>query len=56
MITDTFSSAWFLTRTRNFHWDNELLGEFKRLRSSDSEAVDESALIVQPVAGQVRRP
>lgn len=50
-------SDWYLSGAPNENWDNEtLLREFRRVKGSDFEAVDESGLMVDPNSGQAQLP
>jgi hypothetical protein len=49
-------SPWFVTGTHDPRWDDELVGELKRLRGSHFEAVDGASLMIDPDSGQVRQP
>ncbi len=49
-------SPWFLTGTHDPRWDDDLLGELKRLRGWHFEAVDAAGLMLDADSGQVRRP
>jgi hypothetical protein len=46
--------AWFISGTPNENWDNDMLHELDTVVGSDFEAVDVSALMVNPDSGQVR--
>jgi uncharacterized protein (TIGR03437 family) len=49
-------SAWYVTGATDSHWDNDRLAdEFRRLKGSDFEAVDTSALRDIAGSGRVRR-
>ncbi|HZQ08087.1 MAG TPA: hypothetical protein VFD70_16000 [Anaerolineae bacterium] len=46
---------WFISGAPDERWDNDLLvGELRRVRGSDFEAVDESSLMVNPNSGEAR--
>jgi hypothetical protein len=47
-------SAWYLSGVPDERWDNDDLHELHQLRGSDFEAVDESALMIDPDSGQAR--
>jgi len=47
-------SAWYISGAPDGRWDNDtLVGELGQVHGSDFEAVDESALMVDPDSGQV---
>ncbi len=46
---------WFITGAPDERWDNDtLVGELRRVKGSDFEAVDESSLMVNPNSGEAR--
>lgn len=47
-------SAWYISGVPDERWDNDALHELHQLHGSDFEAVDESALMVDPDSGQAR--
>ena len=49
-------SAWYISGAPDERWNNDaLVGEFKRVRGSDFEAVDESSLMVNANSAQARQ-
>ena len=49
-------SNWYISGAPEERWDNDMLvGELRRVKGTDFEAVDESSLMVDPNSGQVRR-
>jgi len=53
MILADNGSAWYLSGAPDPLWDNDVLvGELSRVTGSDFEAVDETALMVNPDSGQ----
>jgi hypothetical protein len=50
-------SAWYLSGAPDPRWnDDVLVSEFRRVKGSDFEAVDETPLIVDTESGQARQP
>jgi hypothetical protein len=48
---------WYISGAPDSRWDDDMLvSEFRRLRGSDFEAVDESGLMLNINSGQVRGP
>jgi hypothetical protein len=47
-------SAWYLSGVPDERWDNDQLRELGQIHGSDFEAVDESALMVDPDSGRVQ--
>lgn len=48
-------SDWYISGAPDSRWnDNMLVSEFRRVRGSDFEAVDQSSLMLDPNSGQVR--
>lgn len=57
MILADNGSAWFLSGVPDPRWnDDVLVSEFRRVKGSDFEAVDESLMIIDPDSGQARQP
>jgi hypothetical protein len=54
MILADNGSAWFISGVPDERWDNDVLHELHQVKGSDFEAVDVSALMIQPDSGQVR--
>lgn len=50
MLADN-GSAWYLSGVPNENWDNDHLAELSRIKGSDFEAVDVSALMLNPDSG-----
>jgi hypothetical protein len=56
MILADNGSPWYLSGAPDEGWDNDMfVGELRRVRGSDFEAVDVSGLTVHPDSGQARR-
>jgi hypothetical protein len=55
MILADNGSNWFVSGENNTGWDDDALNALKGLRGSDFEAVDTSALIVDPNSAQANR-
>ncbi|MBN2386261.1 MAG: hypothetical protein JXB85_04520 [Anaerolineales bacterium] len=49
-------SAWYVSGAPDERWDNDLLHLLDRLTGADFEAVDTSAMMVDPDSGQARSP
>ena len=49
-------SAWYISGAPDERWDNDMLHELDNVRGSDFEAVDCSALMVDPDSGQAGTP
>lgn len=56
MILADNGSPWFLSGVPDERWDDDVLRELRTLRGADFEAVDTSALIVDPDSGAVAQP
>jgi len=57
MILADNGSAWYISGAPDPRWnDDVLVTEFRRVKGSDFEAVDESSLIIDPDTGQARQP
>ena len=57
MILADNGSAWFISGVPDPRWnDDVLVSEFRRVTGADFEAVDETAMIVDPDSGQARQP
>ncbi len=56
MILADNGSSWFISGVPDERWDNDILRELHRVKGSDFEAVDVSALKVNPDSGQVQTP
>ena len=54
MILADNGSSWFISGAPDERWDNDILGEIKRLQGSDFEAVDVSSLIVKKNSGEAK--
>jgi hypothetical protein len=55
MILADNGGAWYISGVPDDRWNNDVLvGELKRLKGSDFEAVDESSLIVDPASGRAK--
>ncbi|MEZ5775559.1 MAG: hypothetical protein R3D33_12870 [Hyphomicrobiaceae bacterium] len=54
MLADN-GSPWFITGAPDDRWNNDRLAELRRLKGADFEAVDVSALQVDPDSGRARR-
>ena len=55
MILADNGSAWFISGVPDERWDNDsLVSELRLVKGSDFEAVDASALMLQPDSGQVK--
>jgi hypothetical protein len=54
MILADNGSAWYLSGVPDERWDNDAFHELHQLHGSDFEAVDESALMIDPGSGQAR--
>jgi hypothetical protein len=55
MLLADNGAPWFISGVPDERWDNDtLVGELRRLRGTDFEAVDSSPLMVDPNSGQVR--
>ena len=56
MLSDN-GAPWFINGAPDDRWNNdELNGELRQLKGTDFEAVDVSALMVNPDSGQARAP
>ena len=56
MILADNGSAWFISGAPDPGWDNDVLvNEFRLVKGSDFEAVDESSLMIDPDSGQARQ-
>jgi hypothetical protein len=53
MILADNGSAWYLSGAPDDRWANDALRDLRRLRGSDFEAVDASALMETPDSGRV---
>jgi hypothetical protein len=49
-------AAWYISGAPDERWDNDMLHELDQVRGSDFEAVDCSALMVDPDSGQAGTP
>ena len=49
-------SAWFMSGVPDERWDNDALQALRRIKGSDFDAIDASALQVSPDSGEARRP
>jgi hypothetical protein len=57
MILADNGSAWYISGCPDSRWNNDVLvGELRRVKGSDFEAIDESSLMVSPDSGQVQAP
>jgi hypothetical protein len=56
MILADNGSAWYISGAPDPGWDNDVLHELGRVTGAAFEAVDESALMVDPNSGQVKPP
>ena len=57
MILADNGSAWYISGAPDPRWnDDVLVTEFRRVKGSDFEAVDESSMIINPDTGQARQP
>ncbi|MGD0844653.1 MAG: hypothetical protein ABSA06_09840 [Geobacteraceae bacterium] len=56
MILADNGSSWYISGAPDAGWDNDLLHELGGVTGSAFEAIDESALMVDPNSGQVKRP
>lgn len=54
MILADNGSAWYLSGAPDARWDNEALRDLKQLTGADFEAVDVSALMIDPDSGRSR--
>jgi hypothetical protein len=54
MILADNGSAWYISGAPDERWDNDVLHELHQVHGSDFEAVDVSALMLDPNSGQVR--
>lgn len=54
MILADNGSSWYISGAPHENWDNDDLRELGRIKGSDFEAVDQSALMVNPDSGQAR--
>ncbi len=54
MILADNGSSWFISGAPDERWDNDILGEIKRLQGSDFEAVDVSSLMVDKNSGEAK--
>ena len=55
MLADN-GSSWFITGAPDPRWDDEIMGQLKRIKGSDLEAVDVSSLQVNPNSGLANDP
>src|SRR5215211_6018336 len=55
MILADNGSNWYVSGTQDTGWDDDALNTLKQLRGSNFEAVDESALRIDPNSGQARQ-
>jgi hypothetical protein len=56
MILADNGSAWFICGAPDSRWDNDtLVNEFRQIKGSDFEAVDESSLMIASDSGQARQ-
>jgi hypothetical protein len=56
MILADNGSAWFISGAPDPGWNNDVLvNEFRLVKGSDFEAVDESSLMISPDSGQARQ-
>ena len=56
MILADNGSSWYISGAPDPGWNNDVLHELGRVTGSAFEAIDESALMVDPNSGQVKRP
>ena len=49
-------SAWFMSVEPDERWDNDALQALRRIKGSDFDAIDASALQASPDSGEARRP
>ncbi len=54
MILADNGSSWLISGVPDERWDNEVLGELRRVQGSDFEAVDVSSLLVDPASAQAQ--
>lgn len=52
MILADNGSSWYISGAPDERWNNDVLAELKTLQGSDFEAVDTSALMIDPDSGQ----
>jgi hypothetical protein len=55
MLADN-GSSWFITGAPDPRWDDDIMGQLKRIKGSDLEAVDVSSLEVNPNSGLANDP
>jgi hypothetical protein len=56
MVLADNGSAWYLSGAPDDRWDDDALRDLKQLRGSDFEAVDVSALMIDPDSARVKVP
>jgi hypothetical protein len=57
MILADNGSAWYISGAPDPRWDDDVLvSEFRRLKGSDFEAVDETSMVIHADSGQARQP